>query len=242
MTTVDNPYFARAVANRVWAQFMGRGLVHPVDDLTEKSEASHPELLDHLTREMIERKFDLKGFIREMVNSKAYQLGDVGPIKDALPEKFERARVRPLSAEELIASLKVATAFDAAVWKTSGDPTEYFIRYFGEPTDGLGNFQSSLAEHLFLNNAGHIRVMTQPRKGNVADEMLTSKASWEEKVEKLFLSVLSRPPSAKERERFVKHFSARREGIAASGGRSGLGPGELLGVPLQSVRISVGMI
>jgi len=207
ITARDNPYFARAVANRVFAQLLGRGLVHPVDDLTEKSEASHPELLDALTRDMLDRKFDLKGFIREIVNSKSYQLGDTGPVKDALPEKFERARVRPLSAEELLTSLKVATAFDPAVWKGSGDPTEYFIRYFGEPTDGLGMFQSSLAEHLFLNNASQIRVMVQARKGNLADQLLQSKAPWEEKIDRLFLSVLSRPASAKERERFVKHFS-----------------------------------
>lgn len=208
ITSRDNPYFARAVANRVWAQYMGRGLVHPVDDLTEKSEASHPHLLDVLTQEMLERKFDLKSFIRELVNSKTYHLGDTGPVKDALPEKFERARVRPLSAEELMSSLKVATLFDPAIWKSSGEPTEYFIRTFGEPTDGLGNFQSSLAEHLFINNAPQIRVMVQARKGNLADRLATSKASWEDKVDQLFLTVLSRPPSVKERDRFVKHFTS----------------------------------
>ena len=50
MTAPDNPYFARAAVNRVWAQFMGRGLVHPVDDLGDKNAPSHPELLEALTR------------------------------------------------------------------------------------------------------------------------------------------------------------------------------------------------
>lgn len=207
LTAAENPYFARAVANRVWAQLMGRGLVHPVDDLTEKSEASHPELLDALTRFMGENKFDLKRFIREIVSSQAYQIGDTGPVKDALPPKFERARVRPLSAEELMAALKVATASDASVWKESG-AGEYFLMYFGEPTDGQGDFQGSLAEHLFLNNAPQIRGLVQQRKGNLADQVLTSKAPWEEKVDKMFLSVLSRTPSAQERARFVKHLSS----------------------------------
>lgn len=206
LTAPENPYFARAVANRVWGQFLGRGLVHPVDDLTEKSEASHPELLEALTSYLIENKFDLKSYIREIVSSKTYQLGDTGPVKAALPEKFERARVRPLSAEELMASLRVATAADAEFLKNNAG-TEYFLTFFGEPTDGQGDFQSSLAEHLFLNNAPHIRGMVQPRKGNLADEVVKSKAPWAEKVDRMFLSVLSRPPSDKERDRFVKHLS-----------------------------------
>jgi hypothetical protein len=157
---------------------------------------------------MVEHKFDLKWFIRELVRSKTYQMGDTGPVKDALPKWFERARVRALSAEELLDSLKAATSVDAAVWKGVGDATEYMLRYFGEPYDGQGDFQSSVAEHLFLNNASHVRAMIQPRKGNLADTILTLKGSPQEKVERMFLSVLSRPPSAKERERFVQHLTS----------------------------------
>lgn len=207
LTSPDNAYFARAVANRVWAQYMGRGLVHPVDDLTEKNKASHPQLLDALTRQMIANKFDLKAFIRELVNSKTYQLASTGPVTDALPHKFERARVRPLTAEELLASFRMATSFDATGIKMNGNE-EYFIRYFGEPNDGQGNFQGSLAEHLFLNNSPQLRQMAQPRKGNLGQTLLDLKAPWEEKVDRLFLSTLTRLPSAAERERFVKHLSS----------------------------------
>jgi hypothetical protein len=208
VTAADNPYFARAVANRVWAQFLGRGLVHPVDDLTKRNKASHPELLDALTKYVIDHKFDLKSLIRELVNSDAYQLASTGPGKEALPKWFERARVRPLTAEELLASLTTATMFPKDGWKNSGDPMPYLLLYFGEPNDGQGNFQGSLAEHLFLNNSGQIRSMVQPRKGNLADTLLTMKGTWEEKVDRLFLSALSRPPSAVERERFVKHLTS----------------------------------
>jgi Protein of unknown function (DUF1549)/Protein of unknown function (DUF1553) len=203
----DNPYFARAVANRVWAQYMGRGLVDPVDDLGSKP-ASHPELLDALTREMVQHKFDLKHMIRELVCSETYQLGDTGKVKDALPAWFERARVRPLSAEELMASIRTAVGPDAYALKSVNENVEYFVRYFGEATNGQGEFQSSLAEHLFLNNSGQIRAMAQPRKGNLADTLITSKAPWDEKVDQLFLSVLSRPARSEERERFVKHLSS----------------------------------
>jgi hypothetical protein len=206
LTAAENPYFARAAANRVWAQFMGRGLVHPIDDLKDKTPPSHPALMKALTDHLVNNNFDLKSYIREIVNSKAYQLGDTGPATAALPEKFERARVRPLSAEELMASLKVATG-DAAGVK-SGDGIEYFLRYFGEPVDGQGNFQGSLAEHLFLNNASHIRTLIQARGGNLAEMLLKSKDTWDEKVDRMFLSVLSRPATAPEKERFVEHLSA----------------------------------
>jgi hypothetical protein len=209
VTAKENPYFARAIANRMWSQFMGRGFVHPVDDLTSKDRApSHPELLNAITREIAAHKYDLKWLIREIVNSEAYQIADNGPVTEAMPSMYERARVRPLSVEELMPSLRVATGYDPAWMKTSGDYREYFMRYFGEPTDGQGHFQGSLAEHLFLNNAPQIRQFAQQRKGNLADLIITSKDPWEAKVDRLFLSVLSRTPTAVERERFVKHLSS----------------------------------
>jgi hypothetical protein len=208
VTAEDNPYFARAAVNRVWAQFLGRGLVHPVDDLSKRNTPSHPELFETLTRHLIASKFDLKNLIRELVNSTTYQLACTGTNSEALPTWFERARVRPLSAEELLAALVVSTEFPKDGFKGSGDPMVYFLHYFGEPTDGLGNFQGSLSEHLFLDNSSQIRMFAQQRKGNLTETLLTMKAGWEEKVERLFLSVLSRLPSAAERQRFVKHLSS----------------------------------
>jgi hypothetical protein len=214
VTAPDNPYFARALANRVWAQLLGRGLVHPVDDLSDKKTPSHPELLQALARHVRATKFDLKGLIREIVNSDTYQLAGTGANADAYSAWFERAAVRPLSAEELLASWKVATSYPADAFKAV-DPTAYMMRYFGEPNDGQGHFQGSLAEHLFQNNSPHIRGMAQQRKGNLTDTLLTTKGSWDEKVDRLFVSVLSRPPSAVERQRFVKHLSSNPQAAPA---------------------------
>jgi hypothetical protein len=207
VTGPDNPYFARAMANRLWAQFMGRGFVHPVDDLGGKNAPSHPQLLDTLTKHLLDTKFDLKSFVRAVVTSEAYQLASTGPETAALPSWYERARVRPLSAEELMASFKAATKFPADGFKGSGEPTEYMLRYFGEPTDGLGHFQGSLSEHLFLNNATHLRLLAQPRKGNLSDALMTMPGTWDEKVDRLFLSMLNRLPTDAERARFVQHLS-----------------------------------
>jgi hypothetical protein len=207
VTAKDNPYFARAAVNRVWGQFMGRGLVHPVDDLTSKSEPTLPALLKRLTEDFAKHDFDLKWLVKEIVSSKSYQLSDKGDSKVALPVWYERARVRPLTAEELLSAMRTATAFDASGGNIKNTATrEYFLMYFGKPTNGQGDFQGSLREHLFLNNSGDVSALIRRRKGNLADEIATSTDSLEKRVDRLFLAVLTRQPSAKEREKFVAHL------------------------------------
>jgi hypothetical protein len=211
VTAAGNPFFARAVANRVWAQLMGRGLAHPVDDLGGKEGPSHPELLKTLAEQLVAHRFDLKWLLRELANSATYQLADAGTSKEAMPRWYERARVRPLTAEELLASVRVATGFDASARpgeRLPGAMAEYVLMYFGEPTNGLGEFQGLLTEHLFLNNSGELRYLIQRRKGNLADALQSSTEPWEKRVDHLFLSVLSRPPRPEERQRFIAYLGA----------------------------------
>ncbi|MBY0523777.1 MAG: DUF1549 and DUF1553 domain-containing protein [Gemmataceae bacterium] len=223
ITAADNPYFAKAISNRIWAQFMGKGLVDPVDDLRDNRPASHPKLFQAVHEQLVAQKFDLKWLVRELVNSQAYQLSVSGAVTDASPRFYERSRVRPLSAEEIMASFRSATGFDDAVKAAGGNPATtktpeatYFLPYFGEPTNGRGDFQASLNEHLFLNNSGSLRQsMIQPRKGNLADRLLTSKEAWEERVDELFLSVLTRLPREQERKKFVEYLTADKQAGAA---------------------------
>lgn len=200
----DNRYFARAAANRIWAQFMGRGLIHPVDDLREGKTPSHPELSQALCQQFVARDFDMKWLIRELVNSQTYQLGAAKELAD--PATFAQSWLRPLSAEEMLASLCVATGCDKD--KLPSGLMDYGMRHFGDATDGRGEFQASLNERLFMNNGAHIRQLIQRRPGNLADTLATSKDSWEEKVERLYLSVLSRPPRPQEKQRFVEHLTS----------------------------------
>jgi hypothetical protein len=210
LVDLKNPYFARAVCNRVWSQFMGRGLVHPVDDLSEKNRPSHPELFQLMTDQLVARKFDLKWLIRELVNSEAYQLASSGPSAEAAPHWFERARVRPLSVEEMMSSLRIATRVDADAKTPGAKPAyigeEYFAIYFGEPTNGLGEFQGRLSEHLFMNNSEHVQRVIRRKKGNLADLLSDNKEPFESRVDRLFLSVLTRLPTDEQRARFVKHL------------------------------------
>jgi len=202
----DNPYLAKAAANRVWAQFMGRGLIHPIDDIRADSVASHPELLKAITDGLVSHDFDLKWLIREIVNSEAYQLGMHGPSREALPKWFEQARVRPLSAEEIVAALRVVNQFDQPGDKPPQITWEYFWRAFGEPTNGMGEFQGSLSEHLFWNNADQIRRFITRKKGNLLETLVTSTDPLEKKVDRLFLSVLHRPPTPTEAEKLTKYL------------------------------------
>src|SRR5205814_9705962 len=74
MAQPNNPYFARALVNRMWGHLMGRGLVDPVDDMRETNPPSNPELLDALAKDFIEHKFDVKHLLRTICNSRVYQL------------------------------------------------------------------------------------------------------------------------------------------------------------------------
>ncbi|HEX8911675.1 MAG TPA: hypothetical protein VF796_04900, partial [Humisphaera sp.] len=90
----------------------------------------------------------------------------------------------------------------------SGVTSDYFLRYFGEPLNGAGEFQGGLTEHLFLNNSDNVRAMLRRKKGNLADTLLTATDPWEHRVDRLFLSVLTRLPTAAERARFVAHLTS----------------------------------
>src|SRR5262249_56430829 len=83
MVSKDNPYFARAVANRYWAHFFGRGIVDPIDDMRVTNPPTNPDLLDALARELIDHDFSLKHLIKVIVKSRTYQLS-------AIPNEFNK--------------------------------------------------------------------------------------------------------------------------------------------------------
>jgi hypothetical protein len=217
ITAHDNPYLSRAIVNRVWAQFMGRGLVHPVDNMSESNTPTHPELLKKLAAAMVENKFDLKWCIRELCNSQAYQIGASGPVEEAKPAWFARARTRPLSAEELAISWRVAVCYDQAMAVAGKAPKDderffgltdgYMISFFGRPENGVGDFMGGLHEHLYLNN-GQVSSLISTGKQSLHHTLMNSEAPWEERIDRLFLSVLSRYPRPEERERLVAYVTA----------------------------------
>jgi len=219
----ENPYFTKAAVNRVWSQFMGRGLVDPVDDLRESHAPSIPTLFQTMQEQFVAHQYDMKWLIREVLNSRAYQMSSSGTGADPRPQWYERARVRPLTAEEIMAAMRQATGFDDAIRMSGGKPDatktpdqNYFLQSFGDPTNGRGEFQPSLNEHLFFNNSGTLRQsLIQPKKGNLADHLATSQAPWEDRIDRLFLAVLTRPPKESERQKFKEYLLAEKKPEAA---------------------------
>ncbi|RUL89502.1 DUF1549 and DUF1553 domain-containing protein [Tautonia sociabilis] len=110
MTAPDNPYFSRAAANWVWAQFFGRGLAEPADDLSAGNPPVHPELLDALAADFVAHDFDLRHLIRTVATSEAYGLSSTPvPGNEQDTRLFSHQMPRPLSAYQMADALAQAT-------------------------------------------------------------------------------------------------------------------------------------
>jgi hypothetical protein len=214
MTSPQNPWFARAAANRVWAYFFGTGLVDPVDDLRDDNPASHPELLDELARQFAAHRFDFKFLIRAITASRAYQCESAADSADpGDPRLFARMPLRGLSPEQIYDSLSIATGFRE---KRSGrnfflqDDTlrAEFMKQFAT-SDKRTEFQTSILQSLLLMNGKLTEQVTSPEHSATLAAVVDSPfLNTDEKVETLFLAALARPPRAGERERFGRYVRA----------------------------------
>jgi hypothetical protein len=110
LTAADNPFFAQAQANRVWAHLLGRGIVDPIDDFKLTNPASNPELLDHLAKEFAAGGSRLKPLVRHIMTSRTYQLSATpNDTNTDDATHFSRAAVTPLEAEQLLDAVASAT-------------------------------------------------------------------------------------------------------------------------------------
>ena len=110
MTAPDNPYFARATANWVWAQLFGKGLVDPPDDMSRANPPVHPELLDALARHFVASKFDLRDLVRTIAVSETYGLSSATvPGNERDTRLFSHQLPRPLTAHQMADALAQAT-------------------------------------------------------------------------------------------------------------------------------------
>jgi Protein of unknown function (DUF1553)/Protein of unknown function (DUF1549) len=233
MTEADNPYFARAVANRYWAAFMGRGLVDPVDDMRVTNPPSNPELLDALAKDLIEHKFDLKHLIRTIMVSTAYQLSSEpapGNIHDQ--QNYARAYPRRLSAEVMLDAINdVAGASESfpglpkhtrAIQLPDESVDSYFLDVFGRPTretpcECERSREANLAQALDLLNSTDVQNKVSAPNGRLA-RLLKERTSHTDDaavVEELYLSALARPPRADELKKVLTYLDAQIDRKAA---------------------------
>jgi hypothetical protein len=222
----DDPRFARNAVNRFWALLLGRGLVHPVDLDHPGNPPSHPELLDLLSREFATSGFNVRALLRELALSRTYQRSSAAPPggQEVRPESLAVAHLKPLSPEQLALAAMQATGLTDAERQTLGkEPTEAalyarlagnvapFVATFGGPpgqTEGQ-QFQATLDQALFLRNGPLLRGWLKLRPGNLTDRLsrLQDPAA---AAGELYLSVLTRPPTAEEAGEVAAYLKERQ--------------------------------
>jgi hypothetical protein len=214
VTAKDNPYFARATANRVWFMMFGAGLVEPVDEMVgaQDTKIQDSELLDELAKAFTAHDFDLKFLFEAIAGSKVYQQSSKGAGPAPL---FSRQLLRGLSGEQLFDSLAVATGQPDMV----GDEPVRRLNGRGARGDFIGKFsqnakpteyERSIIQALTLMNGSFVSEATNPARSELLGAVLAAPFfNDKSKIETIYLATLSRLPMEKEMLR-VESFIDRR--------------------------------
>jgi hypothetical protein len=227
LTSPDNPYFAKALVNRVWRNFMGRGLVEAEDDLRQTNPPTNEELFDALGRDFVAHKFDVKHLMRTLMNSATYQRSSKPTPENVTDDRFySHYLVKRLPAEVILDAYSqvtgVPTPFDKVVTGVEGGTADYkgypsgtralqlpdslvasrFLDSFGRPervqTCSCERQQeSSITQALHLNNGQTLNDKLRDKKCRI-DSWLREKVSDGEAIKRVYQLALCRPPSETE--------------------------------------------
>lgn len=233
LTSSKNPYFARAAANRAWCWLLGRGIIHEADDLRLDSKDNPPvnqALLDYLQQELVGSKYDLQHIYRLILNSSTYQLSSIRRSDDERAEaNFAFYPLRQMEAEVLLDALcqisgtteKYSSAVPEpftyipeelrTVFVADGTTTSSVLELFGRPARDTGlmserNTAPSASQRLHLLNSSHVQKKIE--QGRKLLQTALSKKTPRETAELLYLTVLSRYPTADELRAVVKYQAA----------------------------------
>jgi len=231
ITDKSNPYFSRAIVNRIWKHFMGRAFVEPVDGFGEENPPTNPELLAWLAEDFVLHGYDMQHLMRTILNSETYQRTSETNKSNKDDERYySRAYVKPLSAEQFFYSLLQATGFE----RLQQLKMEGITKRGGEDRQGmLRRLESMKREHLkkflFLLNNGEMEEIeafngTVPQalmmiNGPVVNDSANHEErgsfihyvleKWREpiaRMEYIYLNVLSRLPTSQEKTYFQRYL------------------------------------
>jgi hypothetical protein len=231
MTDPDNPYFARSITNRVWANYFGRGLVESVDDLRLSNPASNEPLLAAASSYLVEHHFDLKQLMRAILESETYGRSSVPlPTNQAEQKYLSRYYPRRMLAEVLLDSIdqvvQTSSSFTRVAFPGSDfQPTalypmgtraielydsaidSYFLKTFGRNTREITcecerSSEPSMVQVLHLSNGDTINPKLAEKR-NAITRLIEAGKSDEEIVDHLFVTALSRQPTSQERDRIL---------------------------------------
>jgi hypothetical protein len=214
VTAKDNPFFARAVVNRLWGFVFGVGLVDPIDDFQDQNAPSHPELLDALAKAFVESGYDAKFILRAIVLSETFQRSSARTDpsqKDA--RLYARFPVQGLTPEQLFDSFSVVLGMGlegpgGQYLQNPGSPRRQFLETFalsGRKTEN----PTTIIQALTLMNGGLVGGATTVESGRTLAAIVELPGlTPAERVEAIYLTVLSRLPKPDELKRSVAHVEA----------------------------------
>lgn len=218
LTSPENPYFSRAIVNRIWANFFGAGLVENVDDLRMTNPASNEELLSASANFLVQNKYNLKALMRTILQSATYQRTSV-----ALPENQEETRFysryypKRLMAEVLLDAFSQVTGAPTEFknypkgWRAIQLPDSkvesYFLASFGRPERDKTcscerTSEPSVTQVLHIFNGDTLN-QKLTAKGNHIAKLLAAKPSPEKVIEEVYLTALARTPTSEEKTKFA---------------------------------------
>jgi hypothetical protein len=217
MVASDNPYFARAAVDHLWQHFFGISLLEPIMEQTDDSPPTHPALLDEMAKQFIAHNYDLKFLIRAIVQTQAYQRasGTVSTHKDEIYH-FARMSVRGMTPEQFFDSLAEATEYNDPYANNPQMRQQQFNG--GAPTPRLAFLQkfasqdkriethTSILQALFMMNGKFLEERTNPKKNTSLSTIATQPTSDEQRIETLYVLVLSRLPRPDESARMVRYI------------------------------------
>lgn len=204
----ENRLFTRNIVNRLWFVMMGRGIVHPLDLHYLGNAPSHPELLDLLAQEFAAHQFDIKWLLRELALTQTYQRSSILPagVDNLPPESFLAANEKSLAAEQLLRSMLQATGeLPRVLSNGAGESPDFdklrerFVKAFANPPrEPETEFAPSVKAALFILNDSTVLSWLKAQPANLV-ERLTAIAEPDPLADELYLSVLTRMPTAEER-------------------------------------------
>lgn len=223
MTSSDNPFFAKAIVNRLWSEFLGRGIVEPVDDFRVSNPASNEPLLNWLAQDFATHGHDLRHLIRTILNSRVYQLSS-HPNEHNLADtkNFSRALKRRMSAEVLLDAVSDVTGMrdefsglppDArAVQTWNHKLSSDFLDAFGRPNASQEcpcerERKSSVVQALHLMNSNSLQTKLSSSAGKVA-ALVKSGMPEPKLVREVYLAAYNRLPSPEELQTALRFYSA----------------------------------
>ncbi len=223
ITEKDKKQLARAFVNRTWGHFMGRGFVQPVDDFGDHNKPSHPELLERLADDFIASKFNIKGLIRTIMASEAYNVSSATTKENEKDETlFSHMALKPLTPEQLFDSLITATS----AHRTAGEGSDklrnqwlgqFTVTFANDEEGENSNFQGTIPQALMMMNGELMAKATGGGKGSfLADVVEKSQATRNPPrfvVDRLYLAALSRHPTNPELTNAAAFLNANPDSI-----------------------------